>query len=118
MTNHGLEGQVSTAEQLSSAANPSSSDASIQDVNLSETAVNNATGAGLPESFVSTRQENTLTVGKTSEPALLDERSLLACIVRTTAGGRIRISSTVSAFTYKLLGHGSKHATFYLFKIG
>lgn len=109
-TNHGLEGQVSTAEQLSSAANPSSSDASIQSVNLSETAVNNATGAGLSESFVSTRQENTLTVGKTSEPALLDERSLLACIVRTTAGGRIRISSTVSAFTYK-------HATFYLFKI-
>ncbi|XP_059451581.1 uncharacterized protein LOC132182347 isoform X4 [Corylus avellana] len=102
-TNHGLEGQVSTAEQLSSAANPSSSDASIQSVNLSETAVNNATGAGLSESFVSTRQENTLTVGKTSEPALLDERSLLACIVRTTAGGRIRISSTLPNRLGKML---------------
>ncbi|XP_062147780.1 uncharacterized protein LOC133856742 isoform X2 [Alnus glutinosa] len=102
-TNHGLEGQVSTADQLSSAANPSSSDASIQDVNLSETAINNATGAGLPESFVSTRQENTPTVGKTSEPALLDERSLLACIVRTTAGGRIRISSTLPNRLGKML---------------
>lgn len=103
-TNHGLEGQVSTAEQLSSAANPSSSDASsIQSVNLSETAVNNATGAGLPESFVSTRQENTLTVGKTSEPSLLDERSLLACVVRTTAGGRIRISSTLPNRLGKML---------------
>ncbi len=119
-TNHGLEGQVFTAEQPTSAANPSASDASSHSVNVSEAAVNNSTGAALPESFVSTGQANTLTVGKASEPALLDERSLLACIVRTVpAGGRIRISSTVSVFTYKVLVHCSKHALLiYLFNIG
>ena len=119
-TNHGLEGQVFTVEQPTSAANPSASDASSHSVNVSEAAVNNSTGAALPESYVSTGQANTLTVGKISEPALLDERSLLACIVRTVpAGGQIRISSTVSVFTYKVLVHCSKHALLiYLFNIG
>ncbi|GMY07603.1 hypothetical protein FCV25MIE_02842 [Fagus crenata] len=103
-TNHGLEGQVFTAEQPTSAANPSASDASSHSVNVSEAAVNNSTGAALPESYVSTGQANTLTVGKTSEPALLDERSLLACIVRTVpAGGQIRISSTLPNRLGKML---------------
>nr|POE99205.1 hypothetical protein CFP56_63684 [Quercus suber] len=103
-TNHGLEGQVFTAEQPASAANPSASDTSSHSINLSETSVNNATGAALPESFVSTGQANALAVGKTLEPALLDERSLLACIVRTVpAGGRIRISSTLPNRLGKML---------------
>ncbi|KAM3729666.1 hypothetical protein ACB098_12G029400 [Castanea mollissima] len=103
-TNHGLEGQVFTAEQPSSAANPSASDTSSHSINLSETTVNSATGAALTESFVSTGQANTLAVGKTSEPALLDERSLLSCIVRTVpAGSRIRISSTLPNRLGKML---------------
>lgn len=42
---------------------------------------------------------NPMKPGKTPEPKLMDERSLLACIVRTIpsgAGGQIRISTTVS----------------------
>ncbi|KAF5442664.1 hypothetical protein F2P56_035298 [Juglans regia] len=101
-SNHGLEGQ-STAEGPSSVANPSASDNSIHSVNLSETAVNNASAA-LPESFVSTGQSNILTAGKASELALLDERSLLACIVRTIpAGGQVRISSTLPNRLGKML---------------
>lgn len=92
----GLEDQALIAEPTS-APNTSPRDASIHAVNLDKSSVNNATGAVLPEAFVSTGQINTLTVGRTSEIALLDERSLLTCIVRTIpAGGRIRISSTVS----------------------
>ncbi|KAG2701362.1 hypothetical protein I3843_06G037200 [Carya illinoinensis] len=101
-TNHGLEGQ-STAEGPSSVTNPSVSDNSIHSVNLSETTVNSASAA-LPESFVSTGQSNILTAGKASEPALLDERSLLACIVRTIpAGGQVRISSTLPNRLGKML---------------
>lgn len=85
------------AEKPNSAANSSKSDTPIHSVNLNETTINNTPGTGLPESFVSTGHINAPSVGRTSETALLDERSLLACMVRTIpAGGRIRISSTVS----------------------
>ncbi|KAG6714315.1 hypothetical protein I3842_05G198000 [Carya illinoinensis] len=101
---NGLEGQLSTAEEPSSVANPLASDASIHSVNLSETAVNNVASAALPESIVSIDQANTPTGGKASEPTLLDERSLLACVVRTIpAGGRIRISSTLPNRLGKML---------------
>ncbi|XP_041009701.1 uncharacterized protein LOC121253842 isoform X3 [Juglans microcarpa x Juglans regia] len=104
LTTHGLEGQLSTAEEPSSVANPLASDASIHSVNLSETTVNNAASAALPESIVSIDQANTPTGGKASEPTLLDERSLLACVVRTIpAGGRIRISSTLPNRLGKML---------------
>ncbi|KAF2299490.1 hypothetical protein GH714_032175 [Hevea brasiliensis] len=47
---------------------------------------------------------NMVTVGKTSETALLDERSLLACMVRTIpAGGIIRINSTLPNRLGKML---------------
>ncbi|KAK9291458.1 hypothetical protein L1049_019406 [Liquidambar formosana] len=86
LNNHGLEGQVLTSEQPSSVGNTSPSDGSIGSVNFSETAINNATGAVLPEAFASAGQINMLTAGKTLETTLLDERSLLACIVRTIPG--------------------------------
>ncbi|XP_048325351.1 uncharacterized protein LOC107414965 isoform X3 [Ziziphus jujuba] len=99
----GLEDQALIAEPTS-APNTSPCDASIHAVNLDKSSVNNATGAVLPEAFVSTGQINTLTVGRTSEIALLDERSLLTCIVRTIpAGGRIRISSTLPNRLAKML---------------
>ena len=99
MNNHVLEDHVLTAEEASTAASPSPPDTSVQSVNFSETTINNGTGTDtiLPERSVSTGQTNIFISAKTSETALLDERSLLACIVRTIpTGGRIRISSTVS----------------------
>lgn len=96
LNNQGLEGQVLTEEQTSSGASVSLSETSIHSVILSETTINNGTGTVMSEAFISTGQSNIVTSGKSSEIALLDERSLLACIVRTIpAGGRIRINSTV-----------------------
>lgn len=104
LTGHGLEGQVLTTEQPISTTNLSRPDTSIPSVNLMETTINNAAGAVLPELFASTGHTNAPAVGKTSETALLDERSLLACMVRTIpAGGRIRISSTLPNRLGKML---------------
>lgn len=65
--------------------------------NLSESTINTASDVVSSESFTSASHKNTAAAGKSSETPLLDERSLLACIVRTIPpGGRIRISSTVS----------------------
>ncbi|KAK6262554.1 hypothetical protein QUC31_008370 [Theobroma cacao] len=95
MNNHVLENQVLAAEGASTAASPSPPDTSVHSVNFSETTINDGTDATLPEKSVSTGQ-TILISAKTSETALLDERSLLACIVRTVpTGGRIRISSTL-----------------------
>ncbi|CAL9008925.1 unnamed protein product, partial [Prunus brigantina] len=104
LTGHGLEGQVLTTEQPISTTNLSKPDTSIPSVNLMETTINNAAGAVLPELFASTVHTNAPAVGKTSETVLLDERSLLACMVRTIpAGGRIRISSTLPNRLGKML---------------
>ncbi|PRQ60553.1 hypothetical protein RchiOBHm_Chr1g0382561 [Rosa chinensis] len=95
LIDHGLDGQVLTAEKPNSATKSSKSDTPIHSVNLNEITINNSPGTGLPESFVSTGHTNAPSVGRTSETALLDERLLLAWMVRTIpAGGRIRISST------------------------
>ena len=97
MNNHVLEDHVLTAEEASTAASPSPPDTSVHFVNFSETTISNGTAAILPEKSVSTGQTNIFISAKISETALLDERSLLACIVRTIpTGGRILISSTVS----------------------
>ena len=86
MNNHVLDDQVLKGEEATGAVSPSPPDTSVHSVNFSEATINNGTGSILPEKSV-----------KTSDTALLDERSLLACIVRTIpTGGRIRISSTVS----------------------
>lgn len=98
MVNHGLPVEAAKVEQPTSVVNASPSDTSINSVIIGQNAVNNNdTNSALPEALMSSGQMNTHVLGKTSENALLDERALLACIVRTIPpGGRIRISSTVS----------------------
>ncbi|GMI95466.1 hypothetical protein like AT5G53620 [Hibiscus trionum] len=105
INNQVLEDQILTAEETSTAAVASPShDTSVHSADSCETIVKNGTGAILPEKLVSTGQTNNLISAKTSETALLDERSLLACIVRTIpAGGRIRISSTLPNRLGKML---------------
>ncbi|XVF10161.1 hypothetical protein REPUB_Repub07fG0158800 [Reevesia pubescens] len=104
MNNHVLEDQVLTADEASTAASPSPPDSSVHSVSFSETIISNGAGAILPENSVSAGQTNTLISAKISETALLDERSLLACIVRTIpTGGRIRISSTLPNRLGKML---------------
>ncbi|GFY81795.1 hypothetical protein Acr_02g0000350 [Actinidia rufa] len=105
-TNHELESQEFTAEQASSPANAPSSETTITHVNLSEARVNNVNGVVLSEAFVLSSQKDIHTGGKPSETTLLDERSLLACIVRTIppgSGGKIRISSTLPNRLGKML---------------
>ncbi|XP_060963496.1 uncharacterized protein LOC133033005 isoform X1 [Cannabis sativa] len=95
----GLEEQVSTTAQSSSSANTLGTPE-----NFEETALNNSNDVVLPEAFVSGGQTKSPTVARTAEVVLLDERSLLACIVRTIpAGGRIRISSTLPNRLGKML---------------
>ncbi|KAI5561708.1 hypothetical protein POPTR_015G006700v4 [Populus trichocarpa] len=102
--NQGLEGQALTEEQASSAASASLSETSVHSVNASETTINNGTGAVSSKAFISSDQTTVVTGGKTSDNTLLDERSLLACIVRTIpAGGRIRINSTLPNRLGKML---------------
>ncbi|KAK8481035.1 hypothetical protein V6N11_046748 [Hibiscus sabdariffa] len=105
INNQVLENQILTAEETSTAAVGSPShDTSVHSVDFCDTIVKNGTGAILHEKLVSTGQTNNLISAKTSESALLDERSLLACIVRTIpTGGRIRISSTLPNRLGKML---------------
>ncbi|PPD82388.1 hypothetical protein GOBAR_DD20681 [Gossypium barbadense] len=64
-------------------------------INFSGITINNGANAISPEKLVSMGQTNILLSSKTSGTALLDERSLLVCIVRTMpTGGRIQTSST------------------------
>ncbi|EEF42783.1 conserved hypothetical protein [Ricinus communis] len=100
----GLDGQVLSEEQPISSASASLSETSMHSVNLNEATINNGAGVGLSEEPISTGQANSVTIGKISETVLLDERSLLACIVRTIpAGGRIRINSTLPNRLGKML---------------
>ncbi|XWS38038.1 hypothetical protein CRYUN_Cryun19dG0096700 [Craigia yunnanensis] len=104
MNNHVLEDQVLTVQEASTASSPSPPDTSVHSFNFSETTISNGTAAILPEKSVSTEQTNIFISAKTSEATLLDERSLLACIVRTIpTGGRIRISSTLPNRLGKML---------------
>lgn len=95
-----LEEQGLSGGKLSPAVSTLTSDSSsVHNVNVSEMVITNASASGavVPEVFVSSGLKIPMMVGKTSETPLLDERALLACIVRTIpAGGRIQISSTVS----------------------
>jgi hypothetical protein len=96
--------QILLAEQASSAGNTSS----VASHSVGEMIQNNSDTV-LPEAFASTVQTTSTTIAKAPDAALLDERSLLACIVRTIpAAGRIRISSTVS-----VCGLSVNHLTFY-----
>ncbi|KAI3977688.1 hypothetical protein MKX01_009573, partial [Papaver californicum] len=103
--NHSLEAQEQTARQLS-AANMSSG-SSTHSVNSAEATECNANVVVSSEvSFPAERVINMLPVRKTPEPKLLDERSLLVCIVRAIpagSGGQIRISSTLPNRLGKML---------------
>ncbi|KAL5567681.1 hypothetical protein UlMin_024260 [Ulmus minor] len=99
----GLDDRVLSSEQPSS-VNTSPADTITDPVNLEKSTAHNATDMVLPEAIVSTGQTKTLPGGRTSEPNLLDEKSLLTCIVRTIpAGGRIRIGSTLPNRLGKML---------------
>ncbi|XP_020236764.1 uncharacterized protein LOC109816249 isoform X2 [Cajanus cajan] len=99
----GPEDQVLLAEQASSATNASS--VTSNSVNRNEMIQNNSADSVLSEAFTSsTGLTASTTIAKISETTLLDEKSLLACIVRTIpAGGRIRISSTLPNRLGKML---------------
>lgn len=100
LSNHGVEVQSMT-EQPNPAAN--TSEAPIHAVNF-DTTMNKAAGAVAAEGFLSSGQKTSVLVGKTVEATLLDEESLLACVVRTIPpGGRIRISSTLPNRLGKML---------------
>ncbi|KAJ0044959.1 hypothetical protein Pint_05479 [Pistacia integerrima] len=104
LTDNGLQDEVVKEEDQSSAASASPSDTTISSINPGETSIKNDNGATLPEALISKAHMNTLMAGKTSDSTLLDERSLLACIVRTIpAGGKIRISSTLPNRLGKML---------------
>ncbi|KAE8725354.1 GRF1-interacting factor 3 [Hibiscus syriacus] len=104
MNSHVLVDQVLSAEEASTDASPPPPDTWVHSANLNGTATSNGANAILPEKSVSTGRTNILKSAKPSETALLDERSLLACIVRTVpTGGSIRISSTLPNRLGKML---------------
>ncbi|KAL6508272.1 hypothetical protein OROHE_021814 [Orobanche hederae] len=81
---HGLGNEITLMEHSNYAA--SSSEASIDAVNLSET-----------ESTTASTGQKSVVIDEPEKSYLLDERALLASIARTIgSGGRIRISSTLS----------------------
>ncbi|KAJ6976572.1 hypothetical protein NC653_028660 [Populus alba x Populus x berolinensis] len=102
--NFNNHGQALMEEQASSAASVSLSETSTHSVNVNETTINNGTAAVSTKALISSDLTNMVTGGKTSESPLLDERSLLTCIVRTIpAGGQIRINSTLPNRLGKML---------------
>lgn len=92
-----IQDQGLTAEQPWSAAITAPP---TQQIHSSESSDFIASAAVLPDiAPVGGRTSSSLTSGKIPHPTLLDERSLLACIVRAIpagSNGRIRISTTVS----------------------
>ncbi|KAJ4907579.1 Uncharacterized protein Rs2_11237 [Raphanus sativus] len=77
-------------------------------INQKPEEINGQVSPGEPNGVGSIARESVISSGKTERnlesAALLDERSLLACIVRTIpAGGRIRISSTLPNRLGKML---------------
>ncbi|OVA14768.1 hypothetical protein BVC80_1819g95 [Macleaya cordata] len=105
-TNHSLEGQGLTTEQRSS-TNTLLSDIPTHPVDSGEALeCNTSVVVSSEASFSAGRTTNLLATKKIPEPTLLDERALLACIVRAIpagSGGRIRISSTLPNRLGKML---------------
>ncbi|XP_010048647.1 uncharacterized protein LOC104437401 isoform X1 [Eucalyptus grandis] len=95
-TNQEIEAQAFKAEQPTpTSVHPANSDASGNNHAVDEIA---------PEIVIPTGKATKSTGGRNSETNLLDERSLLACIVRTVPpGGKIRISSTLPNRLGKML---------------
>lgn len=91
-----FESQGLMVERPGPTSNISSSEEANHTGKLSESTINITSDVVSTESFASASLKNTVAAVKSSETPLLDERSLLACIVRTIPpGGRIRISSTL-----------------------
>lgn len=101
-----LESQGLMTGEVSSAADKLPSNVPEPASNLNEKVTNSNSNAAIPETLVSMGQKNAYAAAKAVEPTLLDEQSLLACIVRTIppgSSGRIRISSTLPNRLGKML---------------
>ncbi|XP_058104943.1 uncharacterized protein LOC131248608 isoform X2 [Magnolia sinica] len=103
-----LQDQGLTMEQPWSAAGmPLSAPPPTQQVSSSDATDRIASGAVVPEVPPSSgRTSSSLTPGKIPQPTLLDERSLLACIVRAIpagSSGGIRITTTLPNRLGKML---------------
>ncbi|KAL2527526.1 hypothetical protein Adt_12580 [Abeliophyllum distichum] len=101
---HTLEDKSLMIEQPNTMDDASSTIAPNHAVNFRETMVNTASDSVRTDAIVSTAQKSIHEVEKPVDSSLLDERSLVACIVRTIgSGGRIRISSTLPNRLGKML---------------
>ncbi|KAL3342349.1 hypothetical protein AABB24_026393 [Solanum stoloniferum] len=104
--NYMLESQGLRMGEFSSNADKSSAEISNNVHNSTESVTDTVSSAVLTETYVAGGQKNAYAVGKSAEVNLLDEKALLACIVRTIppgSGGRIRISSTLPNRLGKML---------------
>lgn len=104
--NYMLESQGLRMGEFSSNADKSSAEISNNVHNSTESVMDTVSSAVLTETYVAGGQKNAYAVGKSAEVNLLDEKALLACIVRTIppgSGGRIRISSTLPNRLGKML---------------
>ncbi|KAK4734771.1 hypothetical protein R3W88_009032 [Solanum pinnatisectum] len=104
--NYMLESQGLRMGEFSSIADKSSAEISNNVHNSTESVTDTVSSAVLTETYVAGGQKNAYAVGKSAEVNLLDEKALLACIVRTIppgSGGRIRISSTLPNRLGKML---------------
>ncbi|XP_049349128.1 uncharacterized protein LOC125813718 isoform X3 [Solanum verrucosum] len=104
--NYMLESQGLRMGEFSLNADKSSAEISNNVHNATESVMDTVSSAVLTETYVAGGQKNAYAVGKSAEVNLLDEKALLACIVRTIppgSGGRIRISSTLPNRLGKML---------------
>lgn len=104
--NYILESQGLRMGEFSSNADKSSAEVPNNVHNSTESVTDTVSGAVLAEPYIAGGQKNVYAVGKSAEVNLLDEKALLACIVRTIppgSGGRIRISSTLPNRLGKML---------------
>ncbi|GMH28082.1 hypothetical protein Nepgr_029925 [Nepenthes gracilis] len=104
LINDASESRCPMKEHAISAASPPPTLTPIHPGHFTEATLNNAMDADLPDAFVSTGLTNSSPMGDVSLASLLDERSLLGCIVRTIpVNGKIRISSTLPNRLGKML---------------
>ncbi|KAH0690080.1 hypothetical protein KY289_017438 [Solanum tuberosum] len=104
--NYMLESQGLRMGEFSLNADKSSAEISNNVHNPTESVMDTVSSAVLTETYDAGGQKNAYAVGKSAEVNLLDEKALLACIVRTIppgSGGRIRISSTLPNRLGKML---------------
>lgn len=105
-TNYMLESQGLRIGEFSSNADKSSAEVPNNVHNSTESVTDTVSGTVLTETYVAGGQKNAYAVGKSVEVNLLDEKALLACIVRTIppgSAGRIRISATLPNRLGKML---------------